>query len=107
MNNTPPTPSYEPPRDHYLISAGGHIRDQIMIRSEEHTSELQSPDHLVCRLLLEKKTNNCLQASRARDLGGSTSITVDGAVAHPTATPAPGSSPTSYQGAESLPSGCP
>src|SRR5207244_5649789 len=28
--------------------AGGH-------RSEEHTSELQSPDHLVCRLLLEKK----------------------------------------------------
>src|SRR5207244_13132693 len=28
------------------------------IRSEEHTSELQSPDHLVCRLLLEKKKNN-------------------------------------------------
>src|SRR5438552_10067902 len=31
-------------------------------RSEEHTSELQSPDHLVCRLLLEKKkntTHNC------------------------------------------------
>src|SRR5258708_9768782 len=27
-------------------------------RSEEHTSELQSPDHLVCRLLLEKKTSN-------------------------------------------------
>src|SRR5947208_6601063 len=26
-------------------------------RSEEHTSELQSPDHLVCRLLLEKKTH--------------------------------------------------
>src|SRR5438552_9117388 len=26
-------------------------------RSEEHTSELQSPDHLVCRLLLEKKKN--------------------------------------------------
>src|SRR5258708_14142734 len=30
--------------------AAGNIR-----RSEEHTSELQSPDHLVCRLLLEKK----------------------------------------------------
>src|SRR5258708_21154454 len=29
-----------------------------VIRSEEHTSELQSPDHLVCRLLLEKKKNN-------------------------------------------------
>src|SRR5690348_17659308 len=27
----------------------------IMMRSEEHTSELQSPVHLVCRLLLEKK----------------------------------------------------
>src|SRR5258708_9886037 len=27
----------------------------IGVRSEEHTSELQSPDHLVCRLLLEKK----------------------------------------------------
>src|SRR5258708_11131923 len=26
-------------------------------RSEEHTSELQSPDHLVCRLLLEKKND--------------------------------------------------
>src|SRR5258708_18385667 len=29
-------------------------------RSEEHTSELQSPDHLVCRLLLEKKKTNTL-----------------------------------------------
>src|SRR5258708_31561694 len=29
-------------------------------RSEEHTSELQSPDHLVCRLLLEKKNKNCV-----------------------------------------------
>src|SRR5207244_5174034 len=31
-------------------------------RSEEHTSELQSPDHLVCRLLLEKKKKNDLQS---------------------------------------------
>src|SRR5258708_24124591 len=30
----------------------------ILDRSEEHTSELQSPDHLVCRLLLEKKKND-------------------------------------------------
>src|SRR5258708_24457628 len=29
-------------------------------RSEEHTSELQSPDHLVCRLLLEKKKNEII-----------------------------------------------
>src|SRR5207244_9794818 len=28
------------------------------LRSEEHTSELQSPDHLVCRLLLEKKKSS-------------------------------------------------
>src|SRR5258708_22855561 len=30
-------------------------RHRPVQRSEEHTSELQSPDHLVCRLLLEKK----------------------------------------------------
>src|SRR6202030_4877406 len=35
------------------------------VRSEEHTSELQSPCHLVCRLLLEKKTT-VEQFSRAR-----------------------------------------
>src|SRR5258708_24107312 len=40
------------------FSLAGHGctgRLNLMIRSEEHTSELQSPDHLVCRLLLEKK----------------------------------------------------
>src|SRR5258708_18592287 len=31
---------------------------ELAARSEEHTSELQSPDHLVCRLLLEKKKQN-------------------------------------------------
>src|SRR5947208_1665029 len=31
------------------------VEEQQDLRSEEHTSELQSPDHLVCRLLLEKK----------------------------------------------------
>src|SRR5258708_5467823 len=31
---------------------------EVIPRSEEHTSELQSPDHLVCRLLLEKKKNH-------------------------------------------------
>src|SRR5207244_13542799 len=41
------------------ILHGKHgVRLQIRIRSEEHTSELQSPDHLVCRLLLEKKKKN-------------------------------------------------
>src|SRR5947208_4873368 len=33
----------------------------VAVRSEEHTSELQSPDHLVCRLLLEKKKNKTNQ----------------------------------------------
>src|SRR3712207_7813835 len=32
-------------------------------RSEEHTSELQSRQYLVCRLLLEKKNNNCCTQS--------------------------------------------
>src|SRR5438552_7458407 len=32
----------------------------LLARSEEHTSELQSPDHLVCRLLLEKKKHTPL-----------------------------------------------
>src|SRR3989442_11097141 len=34
----------------------------LLSRSEEHTSELQSRPHLVCRLLLEKKNNIRLQA---------------------------------------------
>src|SRR5258708_20755237 len=37
-----------------LVKCGVPI-DPGSFRSEEHTSELQSPDHLVCRLLLEKK----------------------------------------------------
>src|SRR5688500_19937980 len=36
-------------------AAAVHARDHVH-RSEEHTSELQSPCNLVCRLLLEKKT---------------------------------------------------
>src|SRR2546426_6402713 len=36
-----------------------HEREEVVAqRSEEHTSELQSPCNLVCRLLLEKKKNN-------------------------------------------------
>src|SRR5260363_87690 len=36
------------------------MRPSSISRSEEHTSELQSPDHLVCRLLLEKKNKTRL-----------------------------------------------
>src|SRR5258708_28497659 len=39
----------------YLAAAAAAMLLQAAARSEEHTSELQSPDHLVCRLLLEKK----------------------------------------------------
>src|SRR3712207_8105997 len=42
-------------------AAEEHYDDAIWAaqRSEEHTSELQSRQYLVCRLLLEKKKNNC------------------------------------------------
>src|SRR5258708_11661483 len=40
-----------------VVSAGAGAPSAQAERSEEHTSELQSPDHLVCRLLLEKKKN--------------------------------------------------
>src|SRR5207253_4807348 len=39
------------------LSNGGELLEPRVIRSEEHTSELQSRGHLVCRLLLEKKKN--------------------------------------------------
>src|SRR5258708_14386741 len=38
-----------------LLALGAGEVDQKQFRSEEHTSELQSPDHIVCRLLLAKK----------------------------------------------------
>src|SRR5690348_18190803 len=37
------------------LNFAGNIEGGDLMRSEEHTSELQSPVHLVCRLLLEKK----------------------------------------------------
>src|SRR5256885_11888210 len=37
------------------LGAETHVRRDAELRSEEHTSELQSPCNLVCRLLLEKK----------------------------------------------------
>src|SRR4051794_41700358 len=43
-------------------------------RSEEHTSELQSPVHLVCRLLLEKKKKQLPPISTARTLNGAPRI---------------------------------
>src|SRR5207244_4590099 len=53
-------------QSHTFVCDGVEIEDEVFVghgvmfinRSEEHTSELQSPDHLVCRLLLEKKKRN-------------------------------------------------
>src|SRR5207244_8049081 len=47
---------FHPFRPQQLHDRGADAR--CAARSEEHTSELQSPDHLVCRLLLEKKKQN-------------------------------------------------
>src|SRR5207244_12634355 len=44
-------------------NAIGGTQKRVFLRSEEHTSELQSPDHLVCRLLLEKKKKNIISIS--------------------------------------------
>src|SRR3712207_8684807 len=46
-------------REHGSLAVGGQvIRLRAGLRSEEHTSELQSRQYLVCRLLLEKKKIN-------------------------------------------------
>src|ERR1035437_10403208 len=60
--------------------AGPRALEALLHRSEEHTSELQSRQYLVCRLLLEKKNNTNKQTSRtgattrrpadARSVGG-------------------------------------
>src|SRR5690606_40864521 len=49
----------EADRGHLRVTVG-HPRDPVLVdgRSEEHTSELQSRENLVCRLLLEKKKKN-------------------------------------------------
>src|SRR5256885_3990170 len=41
---------------------------KLIFRSEEHTSELQSPCNLVCRLLLEKKKNNEYADANCRNI---------------------------------------
>src|SRR5258708_14395181 len=68
-NRVPPCNGEKPPRlnvvnlplptnpkcPRYPPHQGKNRSHGFVGRSEEHTSELQSPDHLVCRLLLEKK----------------------------------------------------
>src|SRR5258708_23048240 len=57
-------------RDGLFLIENGKVTAPVVnfrrghLRSEEHTSELQSPDHLVCRLLLEKKKKNIITNTR-------------------------------------------
>src|SRR5690348_17426099 len=60
QSQAPPRPMTHDLVSDMLEQLGAQIvrhrtRRRLALRSEEHTSELQSPVHLVCRLLLEKK----------------------------------------------------
>src|SRR5256885_8708135 len=59
-------PAHDPGAHHvHVADLGGALAAgalQAILRSEEHTSELQSPCNLVCRLLLEKKKISILSA---------------------------------------------
>src|SRR2546422_5343378 len=48
------------------LLAGHQFSQAVKVRSEEHTSELQSRLHLVCRLLLEKKKHTVIEAPAAK-----------------------------------------
>src|SRR5262245_64328506 len=50
------------------LAVGDHVGLDAEIRSEEHTSELQSLRHLVCRLLLEKKKKKTKKKKTHRKL---------------------------------------
>src|SRR5947208_6746906 len=70
-SSSPTRPSFgsfliNPPLSKKLPPVSSSPKDRsgtrrVNSRSEEHTSELQSPDHLVCRLLLEKKKKQYYQ----------------------------------------------
>src|SRR5205807_8793564 len=69
QNATPPRPGGTP----YICTSisrgpGSAIASASALRSEEHTSELQSPCNLVCCLLLEKKKNTFRKLNSAFDL---------------------------------------
>src|SRR5256885_12553899 len=61
-------------------AAVGHRADEHTGRSEEHTSELQSPCNLVCRLLLEKKKTHTI--IRATHLDTHVTVTQNSDVSH-------------------------
>src|SRR5947209_14549735 len=53
-------------RVHARVHGSAHHPRDVRGRSEEHTSELQSRQYLVCRLLLEKKTSQCTVRGEAQ-----------------------------------------
>src|SRR5256885_3775350 len=55
-----------PIQSDFMALGRGVPPDHSKRRSEEHTSELQSPCNIVCRLLLEKKTKTDLPSHRCR-----------------------------------------
>src|SRR5258708_21446013 len=57
----PCAPPFDPFDGHRRSRQRPLSNEATVERSEEHTSELQSPDHLVCRLLLEKKNTKTKQ----------------------------------------------
>src|SRR5439155_14562213 len=59
-----------------VYCGSGQYTDQARERSEEHTSELQSRGHLVCRLLLEKKKKKKHVDVISKDIAGSTRYVV-------------------------------
>src|SRR5437762_9731099 len=56
-------------------SGGTHLSILCSVRSEEHTSELQSPMYLVCRLLLEKKKKKKSQNSTTQNSNQPSTLT--------------------------------
>src|SRR5256885_12800373 len=59
-----PTPNISRPNPTSAATSRNRNSSRERMRSEEHTSELQSPCNLVCRLLLEKKKNVASAAKR-------------------------------------------
>src|SRR5256885_6327765 len=70
------SPGAGDPREADLFGALEELRvadEELRVRSEEHTSELQSPCNLVCRLLLEKKKKKTIKIICATTRVGSDS----------------------------------
>src|SRR5690554_7390715 len=82
---------------HLQSAADAMALSAATIRSEEHTSELQSRPHLVCRLLLEKKnriTSRCSECGRSSDRCSTVTTQLLGSMAKSSSATASGSAPS-------------